>query len=150
VLGWGPDSNSHVTHEVAAFSWDYLGYLILFCCTSIAFAITSLLKYIPKDELYYPKQQEKNDIDLYSHVLEATEGDADYIYVHVPHYAKGEDATEGETDYLAYHVPYEGGEGATDQGDYIYYHVPYSGGQDSVREEEHGYHSSGHHRRNKK
>lgn len=59
MLGWGPTTNTNVTPLLAGYSWDYLSYLILYCIISIMVPIFSLIKFIPHDELLYPKKKKK-------------------------------------------------------------------------------------------
>ncbi|XP_071523064.1 LOW QUALITY PROTEIN: uncharacterized protein [Panulirus ornatus] len=51
LLDWGPTTNSHVTPSVAAYSWDYLGFLLVFCAVSILGSLIPLYQHIPLDLL---------------------------------------------------------------------------------------------------
>ncbi|KAK4290422.1 hypothetical protein Pmani_036673 [Petrolisthes manimaculis] len=64
VLNWGPTTNTNVEPPLAGYSWDYLSYLILYCTISVLVPIISLLKFIPHEELLYPKKKEGEKMEM--------------------------------------------------------------------------------------
>ncbi|KAK3864694.1 hypothetical protein Pcinc_029635 [Petrolisthes cinctipes] len=64
VFNWGPTTNSNVDAPLAGYSWDYLSYLLLYCTISVIVPIVSLLKFIPHEELLYPKKKEDEKMEM--------------------------------------------------------------------------------------
>lgn len=50
LFNWGPTTNSFVTPSVAAYSWDFLGYLLVFTGVSLLAALIPLFQHIPLDD----------------------------------------------------------------------------------------------------